>query len=311
MCLLAAVAGSFGLAGDAPAVAAAAPLDRYSTVLPCYLLPDSAAADGDLSEWAKLPPSVMPGQFKHAAGNDPFEPSDDFAPMLYCGRRKDSPDLHFLLIVKDGARWSAEGGWAEGDYSELYLDFGRAARQQADPKWHENKKLGAPPEMGQLGLRAGSLTARARAFTATGFNKAKWAFDYAYMPVEGGHAYEVRVDGASVLEQLKLEAMPPVVGIDVGPTDQDYPVVLKSGGWENRKGHHRIFADGMAHASPVKYGMLSTEAVAPPKDAKPPAVVSAGGRVFAVGSQDKKTYAFCFDSAGKELCEEARSVGAV
>jgi len=270
-CLLAAAGGAC-LAADAAPDAAPLPLDPYSTTLPIYLLPDSAAADGDLSEWGNVPPSVRPDQIRHAGSKELIEPSDDFAPMLYCGRCKDSPDLYFLLIVKDQARWSVEGGWAEGDYSELYLDFGRAARQAANPKWYEDKNLRTPPEMGQLGLRAGTLTARARAFTAAGFKNAKWGFDYAYVPVEGGHAYEVRIDGASVLQQLKLEALPPVVGLDLGPTDQDYPIVFKSGGWENRKGHHRIFSDGMAHASPARYGMLSTEPQPVPKDAKPPAL---------------------------------------
>ena len=39
------------------------PLDPRTTVLPTYLLPDSAAADGRLDEWKAIP-SIPAGQFK-------------------------------------------------------------------------------------------------------------------------------------------------------------------------------------------------------------------------------------------------------
>ncbi|HUW33145.1 MAG TPA: PQQ-binding-like beta-propeller repeat protein [Planctomycetota bacterium] len=252
------LAGSSAVfAGEAPPEAPK-PLDPYTTTLPIYLLPDTAA-DGNLAEWAGIPPSATPDRIKPFDKDTLAATDDDFAPFLYCGRKNNSPDIFFLVIVKDLHTWSPDApNWLDGDGLDLYLDFGRVNRPVADAEAvKQNKNWANCPEMGQLGMRPRNFLAAGKAYQATGMKV--WKTDYASMPVEGGMAYEVRVDGKSVLDNLKLAELPPYIGIDLGITEQDYPVYLRADAWSNRLGIFRIFGDGMNHAFPIKYGMLSLQ----------------------------------------------------
>ena len=113
------VAGSAALAG--------VPLDPRKTTLATYLLPDTAAADGDLAEWSAIPP-VPAANFISAFANETITPSDSFAPSLFCGMKKGSTDLYFLLIVRDSKLY-------QGDAIELDLDLGLEARNNQEPEW--------------------------------------------------------------------------------------------------------------------------------------------------------------------------------
>ena len=72
----------------APLLAWAGPAyDPLTTTLPTYLLPDTAAADGNLSEWADIP--VIPADRFHGVYTPPggaaYQPSANFAPTVRCG----------------------------------------------------------------------------------------------------------------------------------------------------------------------------------------------------------------------------------
>ena len=251
---------TFALAGEQPAAPAAPkPLDPYTTTLPIYILSDKAAADGDLAEWAGIPPSAAE-KFKPYDKDTLAKLPDDFAPMFYCGRKNGSPDLFLLIVVKGLHAWAQDDpSWLSGDGIEIYLDFGRKNRPVQDAEAvKKNNNWQNCPEMGQIGLRPRTFACPQKTFASTGAKN--WKIDYAFASVEGGIAYEVRVDGKSVLDNLKLTEMPPFIGVDVGMFEQRYPVLLQSDGWDNRTGILRIFGDGMNHAFPIKYGMLSMEA---------------------------------------------------
>ena len=84
-------------------------------------------------------------------------PSEHFAASMRCGRVPGSPDLYFLIVVKDDLLLSSgDGWWVEPDYLELYLDFGRAHRAAKDPNWY-TKDYHYPPEMGQFGFRPATM----------------------------------------------------------------------------------------------------------------------------------------------------------
>ena len=237
-------------------------LDPHATTLPIYLLPESAAADGNLAEWEGVPP-VTSDKFKLGSGPTLIEPSDSFAPTLRCGRKKDSIDLYFLVVVRDSQVWAEPGnGWLSGDFLEIWLDFGRAKRVADNPEWHKKGVTGLP-EAGQFGFQPRTLMTNDEVRHAM---KAKeWKVDYVSVPVEGGTAYEVRLDTQSVLDVLKMEKLSPFIGIDVGITDEDYPVKMKAGAWSNQGGFYRLFGNNMNHAFVTRYGMLSTEPTALPK----------------------------------------------
>ena len=123
-------------------------------------------------------------------------------PARRCGMKPGSPDLYFLIVVRDSQRYTEpKAAWVEGDRVELFLDFGRQARDEQQPDWWKDKdrnRFANPPGMGQFGLGPQTLAFAAELRVASG--AAKWKYDYASVPVEGGTAYELRVDGQSVLD---------------------------------------------------------------------------------------------------------------
>ena len=198
------VAGSAALAAEPAA-------DPRTTVLPIYTLPQGAAADGKLAEWGGIPP-VPAERFNIGPFNSNPDPAkrpvpDNFAPALRCGMKPGSPDLYFLIVVRDSQRYTEpKAAWIEGDRVELFLDFGRQARDEQQPDWWKDKdrnRFANPPGMGQFGLGPQTLAFAAEARVAS--DAGKWKYDYACVPVEGGVAYELRVDGQSVLVGTALE----------------------------------------------------------------------------------------------------------
>ena len=169
LAVLAMICSIAAFAGEAPPQAPK-PLDPFKTTLPIYQLPDAAAADGSLTEWEGIPPSATPDRIKPHDKDTLAPTDDDFAPYLYCGRKKNSPDLFFLIIVKDLHVWSPDApNWLDGDGLDLYLDFGRANRPVADAEAvKQNKNWANCPEMGQLGMRPRNLVAAQKAYRATG-----------------------------------------------------------------------------------------------------------------------------------------------
>ena len=252
MCLAMAVLAAGFMVGLCPVAPAA--LDPYTNVLAVYELPATAAVDGDLAEWAGVPP-VPAAEFKFIDGK-PFAPGPDFAPTVRCGRKPGTNDLFFLVVVADDHVWSSdEGPWVAPDNCELYFDFGREARAALGPKWYKTNTWNAAREMGQFGLRPQTLTSTATLLK--GINAGKWNFEYKTVPVEGGMAYEGRLDVSSVLAELKMTNLPAEVGFDVGLMDKDYPTTLIGGQWKTETRVYRLFGDGMNHAFPNKYGRLA------------------------------------------------------
>jgi len=253
----------FMLALSYRAAVAGEALDPHKTTLPIYLLPETAAADGDLTEWGAVPP-VTSEKFKDMHTGEAITPSADFAPTLRCGRTEAGLDLYFLVVVRDTNTWAENtDGWLSGDFLELYLDFGRAKRREEDPDWYKESNWQGTREMGQFGFQPRTLRTAPLVRHAT--NAANWKIDYASVPIAGGIAYELRLDVRSVLDDLKLAELPPYIGIDLGFADQDYPIYLKAGHFENRDGFYRLFGDGRNHIFPIKYGMLSTKPISAPE----------------------------------------------
>jgi outer membrane protein assembly factor BamB len=253
------------LAGSALLAAEPAP-DPRTTRMPIYTLPASAAADGRLGEWAGVPP-VPAERF----GIEPYNASprpatrpapENFAPMLRCGMKPGSPDLFFLIVVQDAQRYTEQMAyWVEGDRVELFLDFGRQARDEQHPNWRkltgkDRDRFFNPPGMGQFALGPQTLAVAAQARTA--YDAAKWKYDYACVPVEGGAAYELRLDGQSVLDALGAKALPERAGFHLTLDDQDYPVVLRTEGWNNSGDRAWLFThDRMVFRWTDGYGLLS------------------------------------------------------
>ncbi|MEI6518990.1 MAG: PQQ-binding-like beta-propeller repeat protein [bacterium] len=235
--------------------------DPFTTTLPTYLLPDYAAADGNLSEWKYIP--VIPAERFHATLKQmDYQPSADFSSSVRCGMKRGSNDLYFLVVVKDNQRFvEDQPHWILGDYLELYLDYGREARDKDFPKWNAKRdtKWLAPPSMGQFGFRPQTLQVTPN--TVNTQNAKDWNSDFASVLIDGGFAYEVRVDSASVLKTLKMKTMPAYLGIDFGLMDQDYMVELSTEGWNNIDATYKLFGDGMEHSFPDRYGMVSAQPV--------------------------------------------------
>lgn len=241
-------------------------LDPHKTLLPIYVLPDSAAADGKLDEWAGVP-ATGSEHFKPATRNTTITPSKSFAPSLRCGMKKGSNDLYFLVIVRDDQQYADVGQhWLEGDYLELYFDFGREERAAKDPEWYKKGNLHTPPGMGQFGFRPRTLQIDEKTLCTAG--SINWKVDYASALVEGGIAYEIRLDIASVLDDIKLKELPSYIGIDLGFMDQDYMIRLQTGAWSNDNDTYRLFGDAMDHAWPTNYGMVSCRPIPRPADAE-------------------------------------------
>jgi len=243
-------------------VAAGPSMDPHATTLPIYALPATAAADGDLSEWKGVP-GVGPERFKYYDRPETITPSAAFAPSLYAGRVSGSPDLYFLVIVK--SRWvmcEERAGWIFGSYLELFLDFGRQAREKADPEWWKKTTWTQAPEMCQFGFSPRTMAAEGKIYRS-GTSK-DWNVDYASVPVVGGIAYEMRVDGKKILDALHMTELPPVIGIDLGMMSVDYPIILEGANWSNTRGFFRLFGDWTSHVYPNQYGGLSTVPVVPP-----------------------------------------------
>ncbi|HUT57625.1 MAG TPA: hypothetical protein VNA25_07210, partial [Phycisphaerae bacterium] len=250
------------VAGGAALAAEPAP-DPRTTVLPIYALPASAAADGKLAEWAGIPP-VPAERFNIGPFNSNPDPAkrpapDNFAPTLRCGMKPGSPDLYFLIVVQDSRRYTEpKAAWIEGDRVEMFLDFGRQARDEQQPDWRKDRnRFANPPGMGQFGLGPQTLAFAAEARVASG--AAKWTYDYACVPVEGGTAYELRLDGQSVLDSLGAKALPERAGFELTIDDQDNPLVLRTEGWSNGgflggDSAWLFIRERMAHAFTDQYG---------------------------------------------------------
>ena len=256
------------VAGSAALAAEPAP-DPRTTVLPIYTLPESTAADGKLDEWAGIPPSATAEQFRFSRGTKAITPSPGFAPALFCGMKKGSQDLYLLVVVRDDRRCTLDRDtWWAMDSLEIYLDFGRENRDRQMPDWQNldvsKNKLDTANirEMGQFGAIPKTLLSQSRILPA--MHAGEWKVDYASALVEGGVAYEIRLDMKSVLTDLKLDRAPGCIGFDLGFADFDYAMPISTEGWMNRDGLYRLFGDDMNHAWPKGYGMLSLVPVAPP-----------------------------------------------
>lgn len=256
------------------------PLDPRTTTLPIYLLPATARVDGKLDDWNGIPASETADQFKFAMQRETITASANFAPTLRCGMRPGSGDLFFLVIVKDSQLFDEDSAqWMAGDYLELYLDFGREARDKATPDWYKNDNAWhTPPGMGQFGFRPHTLQVSPKTLTTTASQN--WKVDYTSVPVEGGIAYEIRLDTRSILTDLKMPALPGYIGIDLGLMDQDYNIRLWTDGWANDHGLYRLFGDGMDHAFPTRYGMLSTRPQPKPANAQAEALPMTATALF-------------------------------
>ncbi len=250
-------------------ILAAKPLNPRSTKLPIYILPDTATVDGKLDEWTGIPASASADNFKFAMKNEAITPSDNFSPSLRCGMKKNSNDLYFLVIVKDSQLFDEDSAqWMAGDYLEFFLDFNRETRDKEIPDWYKDtKKWHTPPGMGQFGFRPRTLQVTPKTLNTAG--SINWKVDYTSVPVEGGIAYEIRLITNSILTDLKMKELPAYIGIDLGIMDQDYNIRLWSDGWANDHGLYRLFGDGMVHAFPNLYGMLSTQPQPVPGEIKP------------------------------------------
>ena len=237
----------------------AAPLDPRTNVLACYRLPAGARADGDMTKWKGVPPSVTPEQFKVGETDKTMTPTPEFSPTIYIGRPQGSADLLILVVVQDPCVVTGESaGWLFGDCMELFLDFGREARDKASADWWKTpEKTRAPPEMSQFGFGPavpGKPVVCLRPPIAR-----KWTIECASLPVRGGFLYEVRVDSASVFKDLNLQQLPGVVGIDFMMRAADYPVTLDGAGWANHRGLFRLFGTWTVIWSPATFGALSTD----------------------------------------------------
>jgi hypothetical protein len=244
------------------------PLDPRATVLPAYRLPDSAAVDGRFDEWAGVP-AVPAEQFKLNLATNTLTGSADFGPSLRCGLKAGSRDLYFLVVVRDSElRAESSYNGLGGDCLELYFDFGREERDRTEPDWYKAPYRNAyyprqePPRcLGQFVLRPPTLLSPARTFKSP--NADAWILDAACALVEGGVAYEARLDAASVLAALRMTSMPETVGFDVGLMDQDLAPRLQAENWANDDGLYRLFGSWVDDVVPTGYGRLATCPAAP------------------------------------------------
>jgi hypothetical protein len=117
--------------------------------------------------------------------------------------------------------------------------------------------------MGQFGLGPQTLAAAADPRVASAAEK--WKHEYACVPVEGGTAYELRIDGQSVLDSLGMKELPERAGFELYVADQDCPLVLRTEGWGNGGDTAWLFTDEqMAHVLTDQYGSLSLRPQAMP-----------------------------------------------
>ena len=278
-----AVVGAAALAA-APAPADT-PLDPRTTILQTYRLPDSAAVDGRLDEWAAVPP-VPAEQFKLNLATNTIAGTADFGPSLRCGMKKGSDDLYFLVIVRDSElRADDSYNGLAGDCLELYLDFGREERDRTDPDWYKAPYHNSyyprqePPRcLGQFVIRPPTLQGPARTFKSS--NSDAWTLEVACTLVDGGVAYEVRLDTATVLAALGLKELPATVGVDIGLMDQDLAPRLQAENWANDDGLYRLFGSWVDDVVPTGYGRLSTRPVAPEARARTSATLPKPLREF-------------------------------
>ncbi len=245
---------------------AGVPLDPRAVVLTPSLLPETATVDGALDAWAVVP-AVPAEAFKRNLANETITGTAGFAPSLRCGMKAGSSDLYFLAIVRDSQLRAedSENGLA-GDCLELYLDFGREARDRATPDWYKvpyhnsyYPREEPPRGLGQIVVRPPTLQGPMQVFKSP--NSEKWRVEVACTLVDGGVAYLVRVDTASVLADLQMAQLPAVVGVDVGFLDQDYAPRLQAENWSNDDGLYRLFGDWVDDVVPTHYGRLATHPV--------------------------------------------------
>ena len=122
--------------------------------------------------------------------------------------------------------------------------------------------------MSQFGFLPEAPGKPAQAMSSPATRKS-WKVDYASVPVRGGYVYEMRVDAASVLADVKLADLPKVIGFDLMIRGTDYPIVLDGAGWNNHRGYVRLFGDYSVTSRPVSYGGISLIPREPKGDALP------------------------------------------
>ncbi|HUW34265.1 MAG TPA: HEAT repeat domain-containing protein, partial [Planctomycetota bacterium] len=267
-------------------IRAAQPLDPEQ-VLPTYLLPDGAAVDGDLAEWAGVPAvsSFRPANMLVV----PPPAFHDFAASARFGMKKGSDDVYLLVVVNDAQREVRKcafypEAWFNGDFLDLNLHFAR----DLDFKTEQGRAAAGAPE-GRFNIAAAFAPllpgVPAEWLTTREFQDRGWKFDYKSVPLPRGVAYEIRIDMAHALKDTGRRELPPFIGIDLGLMDEDYGVTLglTTSKWTNSHGYYRLF--GKNRFFPV-YGKLSTRPVAaserlspkpaapalapPPADGQPP-----------------------------------------
>jgi len=271
-----------------PGWAAAAPgAGGKMNALPTYTLPDSAAADGKLAEWAGIPPSAASGDWT----------KDDPALQLYAGTKPGGRELFFLIMVRDRQRYgdgtpptcTAHGA----DALVLCFDFDRQARDTSFADWQDNSKLAMYGQQTVRGAPTGRIVLTPRSWSAqpklipdevmTCWQKgieanvmvpAEWKAKAISVPVEGGTAYEVSVNLDAVLSASGRKASPDYIGFSAAVVDQDNPLPLgplniqpdnPMNEWRNWAGERSTSAYSPISPTPLAatLGLLSLSSVKP------------------------------------------------
>ena len=275
------------MAGSAAKAAEPQGAGGKMNALPTYTLPNSAAADGKLAEWAGIPPSTTAGDWT----------KDDPALQLYAGMKPGGRELFFLIMVRDRQRYgdgtpptcTARGA----DALVLCFDFDRQARDTNCPDWQDNSKLVMYGQQTVRGAPTGRIVLTPRTWIAqpklipdevmTYWQKgieanvmvlAEWKAKAISVPVEGGTAYEVSVNLDAVLSALGRKASPDYIGFSAAVVDQDNPLPLGPLGiqpgnpmneWRNWAGERSTSAYSPISPTPLaaELGILSLSPVKP------------------------------------------------
>jgi outer membrane protein assembly factor BamB len=270
-----------------PGWAAAAPgAEGKMNALPTYTLPDSAAADGKLAEWAGIPPSATAGDWT----------KDDPALQLYAGMKPGGRELFFLIMVRDRQRYgdgtpptcTAHGA----DALVLCFDFDRQARDTSFADWQDNSKRDIYGPQTVRGAPTGRIVLTPRSWSAqpktipdevmTYWQKgieanimvpADWKAKAISVPVEGGTAYEVSVNLDAVLSASGRKASSDYIGFSAAVVDQDNHLPLgplniqpdRINQWRNWAGERSTSAYSPISPTPLaaELGILSLSPVKP------------------------------------------------
>jgi len=299
------------LPGVFPATTSAptAPLDAATTVLPCYELPAGSVADGNLEKWKGVPPAVSAEWFKHNESNALITPCDDFSPAMYLGRIKDTDDLMVLIVIQGRCVFGYESAaWTFGDNVEIFIDLYRQARLEADPgittqparyQNHDaTKPYNSHAAYAQVGLLPRTPLGPGKMLHSRTYGRASsvnWNITYASMPVSGGVAYELKIDGQAALKAVGLDALPDIISIEPVIQAVDYPLLLEAGAWKNHRGYFRTFGDYTTLAYPLRNGAVNTKPL-PPQGDKLPGVTLAA-KFGSTPEEIKKHLASLYDPA--------------